>query len=304
MEQEKSKENHGGSEKEAKKSLSREFSFLISLERSLRWETAKKFWSEKKEELGCSYNRYAVIEKGTAKASLDLALRIIRALDITEDSGLFAWVRDLMPDEQTRGYFPDPNLSESFARTPLLFLNKAKTDLFRDEEYAFELAGYISMYTFRGVSEDELCTEFLMDKSEIKRILMLLLRRGVILKNPLGVYEVPDDSWIQIPDHSEFRFLKNRLFSQILDSQLSAPFNQETTIKRFCVRPLSQKQLELIRAKCFALTSWIGMLPDEHDGQPYRFFLAGNLATFGNARKKIFEKEIKTKNTMTRRMDP
>ena len=231
MEQEKSKENHGGSEKEAKKSLSREFSFLISLERSLRWETAKKFWSEKKEELGCSYNRYAVIEKGTAKASLDLALRIIRALDITEDSGLFAWVRDLMPDEQTRGYFPDPNLSESFARTPLLFLNKAKTDLFRDEEYAFELAGYISMYTFRGVSEDELCTEFLMDKSEIKRILMLLLRRGVILKNPLGVYEVPDDSWIQIPDHSEFRFLKNRLFSQILDSQLSAPFNQETTIK-------------------------------------------------------------------------
>ena len=54
-----------------------EFSRLISMERALRWETAKKFWTEKKDELGCSYNRYSVIEKGTAKASLDLAKKII-----------------------------------------------------------------------------------------------------------------------------------------------------------------------------------------------------------------------------------
>ena len=304
MRQDKLQENHGGSEKEAKESLSREFSFFISLERSLRWETAKKFWSEKKEELGCSYNRYAVIEKGTAKASLDLAIRIIRALDITEDSGLFAWVRDLMPDEQTRGYFPDPNASDKIAKSPFLYLDNSRMTLFRKDKYAFKIAGYISIYTYRGVSEDELCKTFQMDKSEIKIRLMRLLRTGVLVKNSKGDYEVVNDSWIELPAYPEFRDLNTHLFKQVMEYHVSAPFAEKSTIERWCVRLLNQKQIKMVREKCLALSSWIGMLPDEHDGQPYRFFLAGNLATFGNARKKIFEKDIKTKNTMTRRMDP
>ena len=106
-----------------------EFSRLISMERALRWESAKKFWTEKKDVLGCSYNRYSVIEKGTAKASLDLAKKIIQALGVAEDSGLYAWVRDLMPDEKSRSYFPEPNSFEKVSRTPLMYINEQKLKL-------------------------------------------------------------------------------------------------------------------------------------------------------------------------------
>ena len=141
-----------------------EFSRLISLERSLHWDTAKKFWSEKKDELGCSYNRYSVIEKGTAKASLDLAKKIIQALGVAEDSGLYAWVRDLMPDEKSRSYFPEPNSLDKVSRTPMMYIDENRLKLFNESEFAFQMAIYISMFTYRGVSEKELSENFQMNK--------------------------------------------------------------------------------------------------------------------------------------------
>ena len=291
MEQDNSKKNSGDDESESTGALNQDFSHLIFLERSLRRDTAKKFWSEKKEELGCSYNRYSVIENGTARASLDLALKIIRALGIKEESGLFAWVRDMMTDEESRGYFADPNIETKISHFPVMYLDKAKTDLFRDEEFAFDLAGYITVHTYRGVSEDEICQVFKFDKVEARKILIQLLQRGVIIKNSVGLFEVPDDSWIQIPDHHEFRLMKTRYFNQAIESHFTSPLSVDRTREVWSLRLLSQRQIEMLRSKCNALVNWIGMLPDEPGGEPYFFCIAGNQASFGKTRKKLFHED-------------
>lgn len=268
-----------------------DFSRLISMERSLRWPTAKMFWAEKKITLKCSYNRYAVIEKGTAKPSLDLARKIIAALGIEESSALHAWVRDLMPDEQCRNYFAEEDLKKSFSRTPLMHIDRARMELFAEHEFAFEMAAYISMHTYRGVSENELCQAFRMSKGEVKALLNQLLYRGVAVKNPKGMYEVPNEAWIQISDLSEFRQMKARLYQQVVESHLSSAHYSDSTLEIWCTRLLNQKQISMIRAKITALTSWIGMLPDEPDSVPYCVSGAGNPAQFGKSRKKIFSEE-------------
>lgn len=291
MEQDNTKKNSGNDETESTGALSQDFSQLIFLERSLHWGTAKNFWSEKKEELGCSYNRYSVIENGTARASLDLALKIIRALGIKEDSGLFAWVRDMTTDEESRSYFADPNIETKISHFPVMYLDKAKTDLFRDEEFAFDLAGYITVHTYRGVSEDEICQVFKFDKVEARKILIKLLQRGVIIKNSVGLFEVPDGSWIQIPDHHEFRLMKTRFIHQAIESHFSTPYSDHKTLQVWYFRLLSQRQLQKARAKYNALVNWIGMLPDEPGGEPYNFCILGNQASFGKARKKLFHED-------------
>ena len=257
-----------------------EFSRLISMERALRWETAKKFWTEKKDELGCSYNRYSVIEKGTAKASLDLAKKIIQALGVAEDSGLYAWVRDLMPDEKSRSYFPEPNSFEKVSRTPLMYINEQKLKLFYENEFAFQMATYISMFTFRGVSEEELIQTFQMNKLEVKSLLNQLLKHRIVLKNSQGDYEVPDEAWLQIPDLRDFRATRIKVFQQYIESHFSSPHFGDSTLEMGCSRLLSQRQIDLIKIKVQTLLSWIGMLPDEQGAIPWHFFGAANIAKF------------------------
>lgn len=270
-----------------------EFSRLISLERSLHWDTAKKFWSEKKNELGCSYNRYSVIEKGTAKASLDLAKKIIGALKMPEDSGLYAWVRDLMPDEKNRSYFPEPNSFEKVSHTPLMFVDKYKLNLLNENEFAFQLFTYITMFTFRGVSEDELTKNFQMNKIELKSLLNHLLKQRMILRNPGGTYEVPDEAWIQLPNLPDFIELKTKTFRQNVESHFSSPYFSKTTFEIGRLRLFTQEQIDMIRDKANSLGSWAGTLPDEPGAKPFNFMLAANVATFGHARKNLFKQDRK-----------
>ena len=258
-----------------------EFSRIISLERSLRWDTAKKFWAEKKDELGCSYNRYSVIEKGTARASLDLAKKIIQALDILEDSGLYAWVRDLMPDQRSRRYFSDPNFHGKIANTPVMYLSVDRMNLFRDEEFGLEMAAYISIFSFRGVSEDEIVEVFRMDRVDVKRLLNRLLTVDIIFQNLRGDYEVPDGGWIQIPQYSTFRPTKMRVFRQTMESHVSAIPNDHQSIEQNCVRSLNLKQIKLFQKKALALANLIGTFPDELNSHAYAFCIAGNYTKFG-----------------------
>ena len=268
-----------------------DFAALISMERSVRWPTAKKFWTEKKDQLNCSYNRYAVIEKGSARSGLDLARKIIAALGIDESAALHAWVRDLMPDESCRNYFAGPELAKSFAQTPVMPMDRGRLELFTDHEFSFEMAVYIFMYTKRGVFEEELSQVFRVSRAEVRRLLALLLQRAVIVKNSDGSYEVRDEAWLQIPDFKELRPLNNRLYQGILESHVSTAYYEDLSMEIWCMRLLNQKQISMIRGKLMSLMKWIGMLPDEPDSVPYGFTGAGNLAQFGKSRKKIFREE-------------
>ena len=291
-----SPQNKAFEESKASASVGKDFSRMISLKRSLRWPSAKKFWTEKKEELACSYNRYAVIEKGSARAGLDLAKRIIRALDIAGDSGLFAWVRDMMPDDQSRACFVDPAACENFARTPLLYLDRDRVRLFRDQEFAFEMAGYISMYTFRGVSEDELCKAFGLSKALVKDLINQLMLCGVVVKNPKDLYEVPDEAFAYLSDLPELKELRVKAFNRVVESHYSKPFVEGHTVEMAYMRLFSPEQMEKLRARVKSLASWVEMLPDEAESEPYYIGIAANPATFGRSRKKLFhaDRDIET----------
>ena len=201
-----------------KRGCDSDFSRLITNERILKFDTAKSFWNECKDILGCTYNRYAVVERGTAKPSLDLAIRITAALEIDESIALYAWVRDLMPDNQRKSHFIDFHSAKNIASYKSAPINPDQAKLFKENPISNEIASYISAYSWRGVSETELIKVFLMSKKEVQSIVKKLLFTETIELNRENLFIVPEEAWINIPDLSEYREARIRNFVLSIDS--------------------------------------------------------------------------------------
>ena len=264
-----------------------DFSKLIARERSTRWVTAKDFWNSKKELLCCTYNRYSVIEAGKAKPSLDLARRIIEALEIDESTALHAWVRDLMPDNLSKSYFIDLQSSLNTPTYRAIAITEEQSKSFRDCPLSNEIAVYISMYSGKGVTLKELALEFAMKKSELKPILQKLINNSIVRESK-GTYSIYEHAWINIPDFSEFRESRNRNFELSINSHFSTNYTEEITIEQSTTRLLSKKQINLVRQVARGIARWITLLPEDFkNGIPYRFFCGGNISKHGNNRVSI-----------------
>jgi len=266
-----------------------DFSKLISHERAKKFRSAKTFWREKKEVLGVSYNRYAVIENGTVKSSLELAVKIIAALEIDECTAIHAFVRDIMPTKQLKAHFTDLHSSKNISNRAIS-ITEDQSKLFKSSPIANEIAGYISINSDRGVSVQEICESFSMKKESVKEILHKLLFADFIKKKNKTLYQVPDGAWINIPDLSEFRESRLQHFASAVDSHFSTDYHENITIEQSTFRVLSKRQVNMLRSRARRLARWLSALPDEK-GEAYRFFCGGNICKFGNNKGNFVPKD-------------
>ena len=265
-----------------------DFSKMITAERSVLWGTAKRFWEENKVLLNCSYNRYSSIERGTAKPSLELARKIITALKIDESTALHAWVRDLMPDKQAKAYFIDLQSSHNIPTYISKPITGDQSNLFRSDPLANEIASYISVYSWRGVSIKELASVFLMKRNDIREILNKLIYTDTIKLNSENLFQVSRETWISIPDLPEFRKTRVKNFGLAIDSHFSSSYIEDITIEQATFRLLTKQQINILRKAARGIARWLALLPDDtENGRPYRFFCGGNLCKFGNNREKF-----------------
>ena len=261
-----------------------EFAHLILNERLKRWRSAKTFWRDKKEILKISYNRYSVVESGSIRPSLNLALNIVEALEIDESTAIHAFVRDLMPTPQLKSHFIDLQSAQNIASFRALSITEEQSKLFKKSPVANEMASYISIHSDRGVSIKEIAEKFSMKIEYVKDVVHSLIHAEIVSKSGKNLYTIPNGAWINTPDLSEFRESRVRSFSLTIDSHFSSDYLEQVTIEQTTFRILSNRQINMIRSIARSLARWISSLPDEK-GKPYRFFCGGNLCQFGNNRK-------------------
>lgn len=264
--------------------MNSEFGALIRRERRKSWLSGRQFVSQTG--LPMSYTRYSVIESGKRPyASLSSAIQILEHLKIDESLGLHAWVRDLMPDDHRKHYFFDTDERRLRPRSTTITVNSEQKPFFEKSPIYKEVSAYISMYSYRGVCINELTQIFSMRKNDLQLILNQLETLELVQLKEKKYY-VPAECWIETPNIPQFRKAVTQVFRSAINSHFSHQFIQGKSIEHSTLRLINDQQLQELSQRVDVLARWISLLPDDTDeGKPYRFFIGGNYATFGDSKK-------------------
>ena len=261
--------------------MSSEFGALIRRERRKSWLSGRQFVTETG--LPMSYTRYSVIESGKPPyASLNSAIQILKHLKMNESLGLHAWVRDLMPDDHRKNYFFDTDERRLRPRSTTITINYEQKPFFEKSPIYKEVSAYISMYSYRGVSLSELAQNFSMKKNELQLVLNQLETLELVQMKEKKYY-VPAECWIETPNIPQFRTAVTQVFRSAINSHFSHEYVQGKSIEHSTLRLINDQQLKELHQRVDVLARWISLLPDDTaDGKPFRFFIGGNYAAFGD----------------------
>lgn len=262
---------------------------MIHRSRIRKYPTASEFYKSKN--LSCTYQRYVNIEKGY-RPSIKLALEIIEALSVDESSALYAWVRDLMPDEKRKGYFVDLGAQEEKLLSSIQ-ISQEHAELFADDPVYFELLGYISMYSHRRVSIKELSKTFKMTPQNIKERIRKLNIYNLVQIDEKKLCFINSDSWVGVPEFDEFLLLRRKNFVNGIESHFSSNFVKGKTIEHITTRLVTDRQIVELNSKIRSLLNWFWSLPNPLSGEkPYSLCIAGNNTRFGNSKINLLRKKV------------
>lgn len=262
-----------------------EFGKLVERERKKKWLSSKQFHKEKK--IDCTYPRYTVIENGrTPFASLKLAQQIIKALNIDESRALHAWVRDLMPPDK-KAYFVDLNEDYYSSRlTTIVIDDEEKKYFFERSPLYKELSVYISMFSDRGVTFDELQNKFNIKKQDLMLILNQLKILGILAEKNRK-FVVPAGSWLTTPNTEEFRKAVSVVFADAVNSHFSGRYIEGESFEHSTLRLVDKELISELHLRLKNIARWFTVQPDKvKNGIPFRFFAGANYAVFGENKNK------------------
>lgn len=239
-----------------------EFPALIKKEREKQYNSSKEFHA--RAGLNVTYFYYSQMEKDRLP-ELELAITILKALKINLRKGLYTWVRDQMPDKETRAFFTElgdetPRSSEQMSMGRSLVVNRMQAKFLKSDPIYWELVVFISAHHgIHNPNEKEIAARFGVTIPRATSLLEGLYEYGLIEKTNDGRYSSKE--WVFIPYDAEYEDLRDTNFNRALDQfkkQQGKKFR--TTITRF-LTPAQQKEVE---AKVLALTNSIVDMEDKN----------------------------------------
>jgi len=262
-----------------------EFCQLVRSSRSEKHKTAREF--HQKSDLPCSYFYYSTIEKGTAIPNIDLALKIIEALEMDRRKAIFSWARSQMPDNETKSIFADVDRhdSPSLETTPAskaLVINRPQSRYLTKNPIAMELITYINLEGENvSSSPSKLANFFNSDVNQINETLINLYDLGLIDKSDSGSYVAKD--WVFVPFTSEYEKLNNNIFKRSY-AQFERS-SDSTKIRHVATVMLTDDKKTELQGKIKSLINWaVAANQDKSDeAKPYTLGMFGSRRIFGNA---------------------
>ena len=262
-----------------------EFARLVREARQKDYKSARKFFSESN--ISCSYANYARIENG-ALPDTPLAIEILKYLNLNTRTGLYALVRDQMPDAETKAMFLEigdqpPRSSNQDSPVRSLVVNRMQTKLLKSDSIYWELVTYLSTFDgFKKFLDRELARIFKTPISEIRSRLRELYDYGLIEQDEENRYYTKE--WIFVPFEKEFEDLRDFNFGnaakKFLKSKDGSKFR--TTVTRL-LTPKQRAELEgIVRAFTNSVVD-IDQVEDPATARPCTIGVFYSERRFGNA---------------------
>ena len=218
-----------------------EFARLVREARQKENKSARNFFSNSK--ISCSYANYARIEKG-ALPDASLAVEILKYLKLNIRTGLYALVRDRMPDAETKAMFLEmkdrpPRSSNQESQSRSLVVNRMQKKLLESDPVYWELITYLSTFDgFRRFLDRDLARIFKTPVVKLRKQLQELFDYGLIEQDKEKHFYTKE--WIFVPYEKEFENLRNFNFGHATKKFLKS--KDEDKFRTTVTRLLTQKQ--------------------------------------------------------------
>lgn len=262
-----------------------EFAKFVTEERQKHWKSARNFFEQAG--IDCSYFYYKKVENGHVP-EIKIAHAILKALNANMRKGLYAWVRDQMPDAQTRAMFVEmgdapPRSAKQTSPDQSLVVNRMQKKLIESDPVYWEIITYISTYhDFYKPDEKKLASEFRIPVQQMRKYLVDLYDHGMIERTNAGEYFTKE--WIFIPYEEEFTSTRDFNFKTAVKKFLRSPDKKKfrTTITRL----LSAEQRAELESLVVAFTNSvvdIKSLDSPKSTEPCTIGVFCSRRDFGNA---------------------
>ena len=241
------------------------FCDFIRTARKAQFQTSKEF--HKSVNLSCSYYHYSKIENGTLPDP-ELALSLIRALKIPLKKGLFNYMRTVLPDDESKLVFSDPEddetpeLSRKVSVEKTIVLNPAQRALLQSNPLYLEIALFLACYADLGpFSLAEIVNETKIPKKRLSVILSDLEVHGLISKDDMGSFFTKD--WIYTPADPQFVDLRDATIRRALEKYLGQ--SPDSKWQRTITCKVSKSQKQMIEGMLESVCASIVALPGSND---------------------------------------
>lgn len=204
---------------------------------------------------------------------------------------MYAWVRDQMPDRETRAFFSDFHAAPARSSNQLvgsqsIVVNRMQAKLFLLDPVYWEIATFLSAHSDQNKHPtlSELSKVFKIPARQMRKYLDELFEYGIVDRAMKAEMEYFSKLWLFIPYEDEYRPLREMNFRHAAQKFLhdDSPSKFRTTITRF-LTPVQMKELE---AAVLALTNHIIDLPDDgipKDAELCTVGVFSSVRKFGNA---------------------
>ncbi len=251
-----------------------EFSELIKQEREKKYNSAREF--HKKSGLKCSYFYYSKIESGSVP-DIDLALEIIKALNIDLRKSVMLWARSQMPTAESKAIFSSIGNSylsndQSFNMNTTIGINRLQAALLKTNSIYWELLAFIGCNKKIGFPTiSQLSYNFNISEHELQKYIVDLYEHSLIDKNKEGKYISKD--WFFLPYENEYNEIRDDNFYRAV-AQLKLQ-NITKKYRNTLTRTLSNKQLTEVNSLMDNILNQIVSMPDESSSKNIEIYTIG-----------------------------
>ena len=252
----------------------RRFAAIIRSARAEEFPSAKAFWNARRP--GCSYYQYSLIEKGTDLPSAALAAEIIKLLCLDLKTVMVAWVKDLMPTNDLRNLFSDPDddplidplevkaLISADANEAPLVINRMQAKLLIEKPRLHEMLSY--MYTYacsRTVfSTTDIAEAVGISERDAREYLEELYGQGLVDLAGAGGFSCKRH--FTIPAEPDLEPLQRQVFRRAVENFEEAMTADSETrpIRATLTRLFTPDQHAAVGQRLRALRNWVWSLPE------------------------------------------
>ena len=262
-----------------------EFAKFVSEERQKKFKSARQFFEQAG--IDCSYFYYKKVENGHVP-EIKIAMAILKALNANTRKGLYAWVRDHMPDSQSKAMFVEiggdqHRSAKQTSPDQSLVINRMQKKLIESDPVYWEIVTYVSTYnSFFMPDEKKIAAVLKLPIAEARRYLQELYDHGMIEKNAKGEYFTKE--WIFIPYEEEFVSTRDFNFKNAVKKFLKA--NDKKKFRTTITRLLTDEQRAELESLVIAFTNSVAdikTIDDFKDADPCTVGVFCSRRDFSNA---------------------
>jgi predicted transcriptional regulator len=233
------------------------FSESVKIHRMKKFKSAKLFY--RNSNLSFNYFYYTKIEKGLVVPSIEICYELINALDMNLRETLISWVKQQLPNEESKSIFDTfkenatENKSYPLDTNNSLTLNRYQLKILLKKEILMEIISFISCCTKSQSSIHEISSAFNINFSSAEKYLNELFESGILDKITSEIYGVKE--WVIVPNTKEFDEFRNinfnRSFNQFKKSKDPMKSRNIITIA------LTEENYNAVKEKFTSFFNWI-----------------------------------------------